>query len=157
MLRSLFKSAPAAQGWTDAARARVEAASARIFKRIGTQCTARAFEVPDANGSLLLVELRSDVQWSSDSLATAKTILMQGLNSELGFKLTEADLILAFAKTRPAVTTPIPKPKPVAKRPPVTEAPESRIEVTEIGDSQWSAFGPTQAPGQDVAAKRQGR
>jgi hypothetical protein len=155
MLR-FFKPAPAAQGWTDAARARVESASARIFKRIGTQCTARAFQVPDANGSLLLVELRSDMQWTSDSLATAKTILMQGLNSELGFKLTDADLILAFAKARPAAATAAPKPPKAGGKKPVNDAPESRIEVTEVGESQWSAFGPTEAPPQP-GSNRQAR
>jgi hypothetical protein len=150
MLR-FFKPAPAAKGWTDAARARVESTSARIFKRIGTQCTARAFQVPDANGSLLLVELRSDMQWTSDSLATAKTILMQGLNSELGFKLTDADLILAFAKARPAAATATPKPLAAGGTQPTGAAPESRIEVTEIGESQWSAFGPTEAPAQPAS------
>ncbi len=61
MLTSLFKRSSASSSWTEG-RKRVERTAAQLFARVGTPCTARAFRVPDEGGTLLLIELRSDVQ-----------------------------------------------------------------------------------------------
>ena len=139
MLKSLFKRSQNAAQWTEEARKRIERTSVQLFASVGTTCSARAFRVPHAGETLLLVELRSEMHWTSESLGAAKRLLLQGLNSELGFRLRDEDLIVGFAKPQVALAaSPARAPRPVR-----VEAPASAVEVTEFGDSQWTAFLPT--------------
>ena len=139
MLTSLFKKAEPASDWA-LVRKKVERASTRLFASVGTPCVARAFTVPTDAEPLLLVELRAEVEWTSQSMKAAKAILIQGLNSELGFRLRNDDLIVAFVDARPEpAVAPLAKPK----KAPILGDFHSSVVVTEVSNSQWSAFSPT--------------